>query len=252
MKFAAWHLNFFMNIRVHSTFTEQASYTRTLPGFRPPDVVFAAVHICEVCHKPFPSKSAVLQHLRSCVDPKQQVEASLKKRLAEQQLLPQVGRTLPKVDKSPEALFTCDEQGCKIALASPSELHVHKQTHKEKKRFLCGSCYSCFPSMKELAEHVKSHIPSTLPKADEFECRLCNKNIPKSKLVEHFRMNHFNCSYSACNQTFTSASELKNHQAVAHCKYNCEYCDKELRTLSHYLSHFKSHTLSANRLRPNI
>ena len=81
-------------------------------------------------------------------------------------------------------------------------------------------------------------------KLDEFECRLCNSKFPKSKFDEHLRINHFQCTYIECNnQTFTSSSELNNHQAVAHCEYKCEDCDKELNTLSLYLRHVNWHTL---------
>jgi KRAB domain-containing zinc finger protein len=185
-------------------------------GFRPPDVAY----FCELCHMPLTSKSAMWQHVRTCAKSGWQLE--------------QVCNTSP-IAETPDELFLCDEQGCQVVFASSSsELQLHKQKHKEKKMFLCGNCFSSFPSRAELAEHVKSHIPRKLPKADE-----CHKNLPKSKLAEHFRTNHFNCTYMGCKQTFASTSELKAHVLV-HCKYKSEHSGMPSKTFSHLEMHKRS------------
>jgi KRAB domain-containing zinc finger protein len=157
------------------------------------------------------------------------------RRLAELQL-PQVGNTSSIVE-TPEELFLCDEKGCKIVFASSSELQLHKQKHKENKMFLCGNCFSSFPTRVELANHVKSHLPRKHPKVDNIECQLCNKNFPRSKLAEHSRMNHFNCTYIGCKQTFSTSSELKAH-VLSHCTYSSENFDSQLKKFS---QSFKSH-----------
>jgi KRAB domain-containing zinc finger protein len=112
---------------------------------------------------------------------------------------------------------------------------------QREKNVLCGNCFSSFPTRVELAEHVKSHVPSSLSKADGAKCQ---KIFQKCRLAKHVKLSHFNCANDGCKQTFLSASELKAH-VVVHCKYKCEHCGVQLKTSSLYSSHVELHTRSA-------
>lgn len=226
--------------------------TYGVPVFRPLDVVLAAVYICEVCHKPFPSEADVRQHLRSCIDPQRQLRVQLE-RLTDEQVLshksPRLAESI-QVRKSPlkSTLYRCSV--CKVYFKHLDSLNLHMKIHiKPEPLFQCDSYAENFtprteqvtlinrtkrprPKLKfscdipncafssNLLKHLQLHKLRVHSK-DTLACHLCGKlfkNYPniRSHLWRHETATAgvIKCLAIGCHRTYNSASDLMKHMDI--------------------------------------
>lgn len=191
-----------------------------------------------MCHKSFPSEAEIQLHLRTCVDSRWELRVQIK-RLSEEQVLAsaqgssQVGNTeqfvpqsvspLPDIDLETQESFLCSQRGCQFIFPTAIQLEFHMQVHKEKKAFLCGNCGKCCSSRDELAEHVKSHLPT--------------KRLAPSAIK---------CTILGCGRRFFSLTDLKEQHILQHTRddsqlHECQHCGKQLANLSLFNDHVKLH-----------
>jgi len=228
--------------------------THGIFGFRPLDVSLAAVHICEVCHKPFPTLFAVRQHLRTCLKAGRQLEVRVQ-RLTVEQVSTQLSSTDVSAPVTQE-LYLCSHRGCQIIFPTAVQLEFHMQVHKDKRAFLCGNCGKCCLNREELADHVKSHIP--IKPLRPVECKMCGKKFAnRARNLQHMSRHVTNisgvvkCAAIKCNQTFSSVEKLKLHarkhmtwhKTTENSVHVCQHCGQELKTLHHFRKHVRSHSL---------
>jgi hypothetical protein len=212
--------------------------TDGVSGFRPADATLAAVFICEICHKSFPTEADVRQHLRSCVDFKRQLRVRMQ-RLTEEQLLAlksprkqinfsgNVSATIcaanEKQENQPVAVsyFTCDVPGCNFS-STFEQLQLHKILLHNPIDLTCHLCGKVCTLYKSFRAHTKRHQTST---AGVFKCLYtgCDQTVLESEFKEHFEQhNQFNRKPRKPSQ-------------------ECNFCGTFLWTEAHLKSHIDKH-----------
>lgn len=123
---------------------------------------------------------------------------------------------------------------CSVESETYEAMLEHLETHVDSEPVLltCNMCYLIFPNVKDLHEHMKSHLNKILQK--EYSC-------------------------SSCEMSFVSSEELKTHEDThaviksptkkqSEVNYLCNVCGKILKTKDRFRSHKNTH----EGLRPHI
>lgn len=188
----------------------------------------AAIYICDACRESFSSKCAVLQHMRTCVDPKEQIG---------EQPAATAGFECSTCRLNFEDLHSRNLHNMKV--------HAPTKLNHEDKKFRCNAlnCYFASSFLVTLEYH-KLHAHKILA------CRLCGK-VLKNDVSERSHLKRhespldgvFKCLYQGCNQTFLEC-DFKEHteQHYKAKKSECGDCGKFLSTKPRLASHRKKHT----------
>lgn len=147
---------------------------------------------CDVCQKPFSSKSSMKNH-----------------------------RLRHIVDKP----YTCEI--CLKSFANPFELKKHTIVHVKKKLFSCKICAKTFTRRGSLRVHQRLHTDVET----KFECTICKKKfVWKSNYTVHCA-SHLKpkTACAMCRKTFESVELLQKHQTIHNTdapKFPCQGCEK--------------------------
>ena len=191
--------------------------------------------ICEICHKPLPTKAAVRQHLLTCIDPRRQLRVRLEHLTLEQLLAFKIpaARIQELLDKSNE--LRCPI--CKLQATDLNAFISHMEVHNHLATVLCsrpGFFNSLAPTVS---------LSCNLP-ACSFTCK------ELEQMNEHQTMMHstsrkikeFKCQFGGCLLSFPTAHALSEHARSHNLKkFSCEKCCKFLGTGHALKRHMRKH-----------
>lgn len=197
----------------------------------------AAVYICQVCHKLFPTQTEVQQHLLSCITTGQKPRAQMPSHSKEQapSLKTALTEVLPRLEcpicgehrTSVEYLnghvkshsvpyygINCAFGDCTFNCATPAELKAHRQAH-----------YRLFAD------------PDDDSITEEQLHKLCNmtQNVERQTRPKRYLCNESDCWYWA-----KTTLDLEKHYTSAH-QRTCRYCNKNVYVKEDFKRHLLEH-----------
>ncbi|KAB0803175.1 hypothetical protein PPYR_00145 [Photinus pyralis] len=134
---------------------------------------------CHECHKFFPTKAKVKQHL---------------------------------IHHSGERPYTCEY--CSKTFKNPTTLYQHKKIHIGKRPYVCKICLRSFIQQQQLTSHMFTHTGEK-----KYVCQYCGKAFAlNGNLTVHVRRHTgdtpFHCT--TCGKGFYDSSTLKKHIVWKH------------------------------------
>ncbi|XP_021967185.1 zinc finger protein 560 [Folsomia candida] len=189
-----------------------------------------AVNIpCDICDKPFTTRTAMLRHRWSHQN-EDEVKAALAAGLKR------------KSNKPP----TLQCQICGKLCKGQTSLNKHEETHlhpDERPKFTCHICGSAYSSEETLRRHLKlTHTQLQ----NRFPCTHCDKRFPEACRLQRHMLSHtaekaFSCD--VCGKRYALKSQLKVH-LMRHKNirpHGCPHCEMAFLRAHHLRKHINSY-----------
>jgi Zinc finger, C2H2 type/Zinc-finger of C2H2 type len=200
----------------------------------------AAIYICEVCCKPFPSEGEVRQHVHSCINPKRQPRVQLQ-RLTKEQLL---------VHKVPLEQFikNCPTRPQKFPSLGPVPSKVRPEANSSKKFSFSpsklhstGGYLNLNTNQMEASKSIKF-----AGVAIESSAVAPKKKQTNFSLKTSFK---FHCDAHACKFSSNFSRRVQMHKARHHNPskiLSCNICGKVFEAVQKLCNHLKRHETSTD------
>lgn len=196
-------------------------------------------YTCEVCNKPFVTKSKLERHSKSHSGVKDHACPVCNKMFAEKNNM-LVHMSL----HSGERPYVCS--ACNKSFRTHSRLIDHRKVHSSLTPYKCMLCDKSFKWRSTLKTHIQNHS------GEKFKCNTCQKEYKiRSCFYKHRKECRegklLNCEF--CSETFMEKDQCENHVNEAHKNqnvYSCEICDSEFGTVILLKAHEESHEKESN------
>ncbi|XP_065085399.1 transcription factor grauzone-like [Ochlerotatus camptorhynchus] len=150
-----------------------------------------------------------------------------------------------------EGYITC----CGIKHRKRSVLFQHVQHVLNPEAFKCEICGKTYKNRFGYNRHKKESHATEEERA--FKCHRCPKSFVKEgalkrHLADHETLDKGTAKCETCGKCFSNINILKNHVKYRHVKqmeYICDVCSKGFYMRSTFLTHRKTHEVSAEQLR---
>lgn len=216
---------------------------------------------CDICNRVFPSKSSRAEH-RKIHLPKSSANGLLNQPAVKADNKP----TSSSMAATSEFKYRCgvccvrfrnpeelSEHGCLAGIERQyscldcdkhflhsSHLKKHLSTHKQpssQSKYSCNQCNNSYSTPQDFLNHLRNH-DETIHSGQGFICPICHQCFTNpAELVFHFP-NHpsgtFQCKI--CNKTFSTATQLKEHEVCHNKETKCEKCGQTIMGTNHECS----------------
>jgi KRAB domain-containing zinc finger protein len=202
-------------------------------------------HMCPVCQKQFPTKSAMQDHQINHSDQKNFVCMECGKQFKRKESLHFHMKKHAGIED-----YHCDQ--CAARYVSSSAFVAHKLAKHtdpaDKETFLCNFCGQSFNKKEYLAKHLTKHTGGK-----PYQCKECGKSfrlygVYKNHLRVHRGIKDYKCAH--CEKMFMQRQHLVVHERrhTGDKRHKCEECGKAFVEPATLRNHLKTHqNLSINQ-----
>ncbi|KAM8731600.1 zinc finger X-chromosomal protein-like [Acanthopagrus schlegelii] len=226
--------------------------------------------LCDFCGKEFKCKSQLAVHFQTHTGERPHLcdicgrKFGRQYQLKRHKILVHANRVNSEENLSPDAPFACAI--CGKRLKSEAMLAAHSRIHSGDKPHRCSICLRSFQRATCLKQHhVRVHLrvrvneaPHAIGRrkssasAKEFPCPICGKvfkfkSLLASHSLTHSEVRPYDCDF--CSRSFRRLSHLKRHREVVHANgerlpqsFVCHICGKDKKCRSQLARHVIIHT----------
>eukprot|EP00357_Protocruzia_adherens_P006885 CAMPEP_0115005354 /NCGR_PEP_ID=MMETSP0216-20121206/19807_1 /TAXON_ID=223996 /ORGANISM="Protocruzia adherens, Strain Boccale" /LENGTH=516 /DNA_ID=CAMNT_0002371635 /DNA_START=306 /DNA_END=1856 /DNA_ORIENTATION=- len=163
-------------------------------------------NICSYCDKPFPSPSALRNHVR-----KHTGERPFKCDVCHKAFPSKGNLKTHKRIHTGERPYKCPFEGCVKCFITQGHLSDHIRSHNQERQYQCTECGQRFMKSSSLKIHLRRHRGEK-----PYKCNFCGQGFPErgnlnNHLRKHTNERPFECPFPECGKRFKWKCNLKEH-----------------------------------------